>query len=155
MTSRLLTAYIWGTCTKIWHPGHNSRLVYKNPWCTTQVGGAQCRSMVHNVVLYSLGGAQRRSHKNQTDGQSESETYEPTMYKHRWAQKPQSNNFFTTGFWRVHVVQFQLSILMMSCIHPEWPSRAAMFVTWPWSTINPVFQLAQSLQWEPGSVPIQ
>ena len=22
------------------------------PWCTTQVGGAQCRSMVHNVALY-------------------------------------------------------------------------------------------------------
>ena len=33
------------------------------PWCTMQVGGAQHRSMVCNVVLYSVGGAQRRSHK--------------------------------------------------------------------------------------------
>ena len=33
------------------------------PWCTLQVGGAQHRSMVHNVVLYSLGGALHRSHK--------------------------------------------------------------------------------------------
>ncbi len=27
------------------------------PWCTTQVGGAQCRSVVHNVVLYPRGGS--------------------------------------------------------------------------------------------------
>ena len=33
------------------------------PWCTTQGGGAQCRLMVHNVVLYSVRGAQCRSHK--------------------------------------------------------------------------------------------
>ncbi len=24
MISRLLTIYIWGTCMKIWHPGHNT-----------------------------------------------------------------------------------------------------------------------------------
>ena len=37
-------------------------------WCTTQPGGAQCRSMVHNVVLYSQDGAQCRSYKHrQTD----------------------------------------------------------------------------------------
>ncbi len=34
------------------------------PWRTMQVGGAQCRSMMHNVVLYSLGAHQPR----QTDG---------------------------------------------------------------------------------------
>ncbi len=34
-------------------------------WCITPVGGAQCRSMVNNVVLYSLGGAQ-----TQTDRQT-------------------------------------------------------------------------------------
>ena len=33
------------------------------PWCTMQVGGAQCRPMVHNAVLYSLSGAQHSSHK--------------------------------------------------------------------------------------------
>ncbi len=38
------------------NPGQNSR-------CTPQVGGAQRRSMVHNIVLYSLGDAQCRSHK--------------------------------------------------------------------------------------------
>ena len=44
------------------HPyGHRSP--YGATWCTTQVGGAQRRSMVHNVVLYSQGGVQRRSHK--------------------------------------------------------------------------------------------
>ncbi len=37
-------------------------------WCTTQPGGAQCRSMVHSVVLYSQDGAQCRSYKHrQTD----------------------------------------------------------------------------------------
>ena len=40
------------------------------PWCTTQVGSAHCRSMVHNIVLYPWSGAQRRSHKpRQTDRQ--------------------------------------------------------------------------------------
>ncbi len=34
------------------------------PWCITQLGGAQCRSVVHNVVLYPQGGSQRRSHKS-------------------------------------------------------------------------------------------
>ncbi len=33
------------------------------PWCTTQLGGAQRRSVVHNVVLYQRGGAQHSSHK--------------------------------------------------------------------------------------------
>ena len=43
-------------------------------WCTTQVGGASCRSMLHNVVLYSLGGAQRtcRSHKHTQRNRSDS-----------------------------------------------------------------------------------
>ncbi len=45
-------------------------------WCTTQAGSAQCRSMVHNIVLCSLGGTQSRSrqpppsphtHKDGTD----------------------------------------------------------------------------------------
>ncbi len=31
--------------------------------CTTQVGGAQCRPTVHNIVLYHWSGAQRRFHK--------------------------------------------------------------------------------------------
>ena len=36
-------------------------------WCCTK-----CRSMVHNVVLYSLGGVQRRSHKPRwTEGRTE------------------------------------------------------------------------------------
>ena len=40
--------------------------------CTTQVGVAQHRSMVHNGVLYSLGGAQRMSDKpTWTDGQTD------------------------------------------------------------------------------------
>ncbi len=33
------------------------------PWCTTHPSGAQPLSMVHNVVLSSLGGAQCRSDK--------------------------------------------------------------------------------------------
>ncbi len=38
------------------------------PWCTSQVGGAQHRSVVHNIVLYCWSGAQHRSHKpGQTD----------------------------------------------------------------------------------------
>ncbi len=38
------------------------------PWCTTQVGSALRRSTVHSVVLYSLVGAQCRSHRSgQTD----------------------------------------------------------------------------------------
>ncbi len=32
-------------------------------WCTTHFGGAQCRSMVHNVALYCWTGAQRMPHK--------------------------------------------------------------------------------------------
>ena len=32
-------------------------------WCTTQVSGAQRRSVVHSVVMYPRGGAQRSSHK--------------------------------------------------------------------------------------------
>ena len=36
------------------------------PCCTTQPGGAQCRSVVHNVVLYPKGGAQQVS-QTQTD----------------------------------------------------------------------------------------
>ena len=37
------------------------------PWCTTHFSGAQHRSTVHNIALYSLGGAQRRSHKPNGD----------------------------------------------------------------------------------------
>ena len=33
------------------------------PWCTTQIGGAQHRSVVDNVVLYPLGDAQCNSHR--------------------------------------------------------------------------------------------
>ena len=33
------------------------------PWCTMEVGGAQRRSVVHSVILYQCGGAQRSSHK--------------------------------------------------------------------------------------------
>ncbi len=33
------------------------------PSCTVQVGGAQCMLVVHNVVLYCWGGAQRSSDK--------------------------------------------------------------------------------------------
>ncbi len=33
------------------------------PWCTMQVGGAHCRLVVHNVVLYRWGSAQHSSHK--------------------------------------------------------------------------------------------
>ncbi len=45
-----------------------------------QVGGAQRRLVVHNVVLYPQSGAQRRSHKpRQTDGQTESDAYEPSI----------------------------------------------------------------------------
>ena len=41
-------------------------------WCTMQVDGAQ------HIVLYSLGGAQRKSHKpRQTDRQKV--THEPTV----------------------------------------------------------------------------
>ncbi len=44
-------------------------------WCTMQVGGAQCRSVVHNIVLHSRGNAQRRSHKpKQTGRQAERQT---------------------------------------------------------------------------------
>ncbi len=39
------------------------------PWCTMQVGGAQCRLMVHKVALYHWSGAQHVFHKpGQTDG---------------------------------------------------------------------------------------
>ncbi len=34
-----------------------------SPWCTMKVGGAQHRSVVHNVVLYHWDGAQRSSPK--------------------------------------------------------------------------------------------
>ncbi len=44
--------------------GHNKHAKSScAPWCTTQVGDAQFRSVVHKVVLYSLGVAQRRSYK--------------------------------------------------------------------------------------------
>ena len=37
--------------------------------------------MVHNVVLYSLGGAKRSSHKHrQTDRQTENDAQETTLY---------------------------------------------------------------------------
>ena len=54
-------------------------------WCTPQVGGAHCRSVVHNVVTKS--GARCRSHKpRHADRQTESKAYEPTVQLHKWAQ---------------------------------------------------------------------
>ena len=42
------------------------------PLCTTAVGGAQRRSVVHNIVLYHWVSAQRSSHKSTwTDGQTD------------------------------------------------------------------------------------
>ncbi len=38
------------------------------PLCTTKPGGAQHRSMVHSIVLYPQGGAQRSSHKHRHTG---------------------------------------------------------------------------------------
>ncbi len=32
-----------------------------SPWCTTQLSGAQCRSVVHNIVLYPWDDAQHSS----------------------------------------------------------------------------------------------
>ncbi len=43
-----------------------------------QVGGAQCKFVVHNVALYCLSGAQCSS-QTQTDRQTESDAYELTM----------------------------------------------------------------------------
>ncbi len=45
------------------HLGGGSLGLPPAPWCTTEVGGAQCRSIVHNVALYHCGDAQHRSYK--------------------------------------------------------------------------------------------
>ena len=37
---------------------------YRITLCTMQVAVAQCRLMVHNIVLYHCSGAQHRSHKH-------------------------------------------------------------------------------------------
>ncbi len=76
-----LCTFLWPIKDKCWgRPPHLTDIRPPcAPWCTTQVG-AQCRSVVHNVVLYSRGGAQRggaqrggaqcRSHKSrQNHGQ--------------------------------------------------------------------------------------
>ena len=44
------------------------------PWCTMQVGGAQCRSMVHKIALYQWSGAQQfpqtHTHRNRDETDS-------------------------------------------------------------------------------------
>ena len=60
------------------------------PWCTMQVGGVQHRSMVHNIVLYSLGGAQCRSHKPRNPSpQTHSQT--KTLDSCNWHQTTNPN----------------------------------------------------------------
>ncbi len=56
------------------------------PWSTMQVSGAQCRLMVHNIVLYHHSGAQHRFHKPDRQTYAFSGTYEPTIQKHRYTQ---------------------------------------------------------------------
>ena len=51
------------------------------PWCTKQLGGAQHKSVVHNVVMYPRGFAQRSSHKPRiTDGQTDGWTLSNVLY---------------------------------------------------------------------------
>ncbi len=58
-------------------------------WCTMEVGGAQRRSVVHNVVLYPWGSAQHSSHKPLWMNRE--------MNEWRLIQVPSFFNFVETG----------------------------------------------------------
>ena len=64
------------------------------PWCTRQVSGTQCKSVVHNVVLYHWGSAQCRSHNppqhTHTDG---------TVYYHNHWQRRMAQLIILCHFW--------------------------------------------------------